>query len=72
MGKSVIHYKTLDELSFNDLYVDVPEQTYPALRGLVRELFEAICQWKYAAKTYSHDLTHHVAKYTSRPKIIPH
>ena len=32
-------YKTLDELSFEDLCVEVPEQTYPALRGVLRSLW---------------------------------
>ena len=34
-----IQIKTLDELSFEDLCVEVPEQTYPALRDALRSLW---------------------------------
>lgn len=36
---NITRYKTLDELSFEDLCVEVPEQTYPALRGVLRSLW---------------------------------
>ena len=29
--------KTLEELTFEDLYVELPEQTYPELRGAIKD-----------------------------------
>lgn len=34
--------KKLDELSFEDLYIEVPEQTYPALREASGRLFSKL------------------------------
>ena len=36
---NISRYKKLDELSFEDLCVEVPEQTYPTLRDALRSLW---------------------------------
>lgn len=39
---NITQSKTLDELSFEDLCVEVPEQTYPALRGTLKKFWTRI------------------------------
>lgn len=39
---NITHYKTLDELSFEDLCIEESEQTYPALRAGLRDLWKRV------------------------------
>ncbi len=51
----VIQYKKLENLSFEDLYVELPEQTYPELRaGIKRAASRLHIKWVglYAVDAY--------------------
>lgn len=41
-SKQHMSLKKLEELSFEDLYVEIPERTYPALREAFGELFSKL------------------------------
>lgn len=36
------HVKALEDLTFEDLYIEVPEQTYPELRAAIRAVLDRL------------------------------